>query len=72
MYSARLNKLIKDWKGKLNQNFTVDAILMASSNAFGCIPDDLMIAKLAAYGFISKKIGDNTNSKLENTTPKIV
>ena len=71
MYSARLNKLIKDWKGKLNQNFTVDAILM-DSDAFDCIPDDLMIAKLAAYGFISKKIGNNTNSKLENTTPKIV
>ena len=51
MYSARLNKLIQDWREKLDQNLTVDAFLMDPSNEFDCILDKLLIAKLAVYGF---------------------
>ena len=33
------------------QQFVVGAVLMDLSIAFGCIPHDLLIAKLAVYGF---------------------
>ena len=46
-----LIKLIEEWKSKLDNNFIVGSVLMDLSKAFDCIPHDLIIAKLHAYGF---------------------
>ena len=44
-------KLVEEWKSKLDNNFIVGSVLMDLSKAFDCIPHDLIIAKLHAYGF---------------------
>ena len=46
-----LLRLIEEWKENLDNDLFVGAILMDLSKAFDCIPHDLLIAKLAAYGF---------------------
>ena len=46
-----LINLVEDWRAKLDKDFVVGAIFMDLSKAFDCIPHDLMIAKLHAYGF---------------------
>ena len=46
-----LIRLVEDWRSKLNNDYLVGAILMDLSKAFDCIPHDLLIAKLHAYGF---------------------
>ena len=45
-----LIRLLEEWRGKLDKNFIVGAVLIDLSNAFDCSPHDLIIAKLAAYG----------------------
>ena len=46
-----LVRLIRKWRKNLDNNYFVGAVLMDFSKAFDCIPHDLVIAKLAAYGF---------------------
>ena len=49
-----LSRLIEKWKTNLDNNFVVGPVLMNLSKAFDSIPDYLLIAKLAAYGFEEK------------------
>jgi len=51
-----LLKLTEEWRKHLDQNQIVGAVLMDLSKAFDCIPHDLLIAKLAAYGFDKKTL----------------
>ena len=46
-----LIKLVEERKSKLDNNFIVGSVLVDLSKAFDCIPHDLIIAKLHAYGF---------------------
>ena len=46
-----LTDLVEDLRAKLDQDFVMGAIFVDLSNAFDCIPHDLIIAKLHAYGF---------------------
>ncbi len=46
-----LLRLIEEWRQNMDQNKLVGAVLMDLSKAFDCIPHDLLIAKLDAYGF---------------------
>ena len=46
-----ITRLIEDWRAHLDENFVVGAVLTDLSKAFDCIAHDLLIAKLAAYGF---------------------
>ena len=51
-----LIRLLEEWREKLDKNFVVDAVLKDLSKAFDCIPHDLIIAKLAAYGIERKTL----------------
>ena len=76
-----LLKLTEEWRINLDQNKVVGALLIDLSKAFDCLPHDLLIAKLDAYGFEKQttsliysyltkrkqgvKIKDNTSDFLE-------
>ena len=46
-----LIRLIESWKLQLDNKKFVGAVLMDLSKAFDCVPHDLLIAKMHAYGF---------------------
>ena len=46
-----LIRLIENWKKNLDNKKFVGAALMDLSKAFDCVPHDLLIAKMHAYGF---------------------
>ena len=48
--------MIEKWRASLDQNGPCAAILTDLSKAFDCLPHDLLIAKLHAYGCQRVKI----------------
>ena len=51
-----LLRLTEEWRKYLDQNKVVGALLMDLSKAFDCLPHDLLLAKLEAYGFEIKTL----------------
>ena len=51
-----LIRLLEEWRENLDNNYTVGGVLMDLSKAFDCIPHDLLIAKLYAYGLNSNTL----------------
>ena len=48
--------LTEEWKTNLDNNFIEGEVLMDMSKAFHSIPRNLLIAKLAVYGFDKKTL----------------
>ena len=46
-----LIRLIQEWRKNLDNDYFIGVVLMDLWKAFDCIPHNLVIAKLAAYGF---------------------
>ena len=46
-----ITRLVEEWREHLDENFVVGAVLTDLYKPFDCIAHDLLIAKLAAYGF---------------------
>ena len=46
-----LIRLLEKWRLYLNNNYFVGTVVTDLSKAFDCIPRDLLITKLEAYGF---------------------
>ena len=44
-------RLVEEWQEQIDHNKIVGTVLLDLSKAFDCIPHDLFIAKLNAYGF---------------------
>ena len=51
-----LMRLLEEWKNSLDKNYVVGGVLMDLSKAFDCVPHDLIIAKLSAYGFSNSSL----------------
>ena len=51
-----LIRLLEEWRKALDDGYLVGAMLMDLSKAFDCIPHDLLIAKLQAYGFKNESL----------------
>ena len=48
--------LIQSWQKELDESGFVGTILMGLSKAYDCLPHDLMVAKLEAYGLAKESL----------------
>ena len=71
-YSCQLLlvKIIEDWKKALDNHEYVGVILMDLSKAFDCLPHDLLVQKLEAYG-LSEAACKLLSSYLDNRKQRI-
>ena len=51
-----LLRLIENWKKSLDNKNFVGTVLMDLSKAFDCVPHDLLVAKLHAYGLSKEEL----------------
>ena len=51
-----LLRLLEDWHGALDNNQYVVTVLMDLSKAFDCLPHDILLDKLSAYGISSHSV----------------
>ena len=51
-----LFKLLTSWQNSLDRGRFVGSILMDLSKAYDCLPHNLLLAKLQAYGFSKESI----------------
>ena len=49
-------RLVENWKRALNENFQIGTVLKDLSKDFDCIPHDLLISNLHAYGLSQNTI----------------
>ena len=67
---STLLRLVEDWKKALDDNLYVGAILMDLSKAFDCLPHDLIIQQLKAYG-LSNHACNLMNSYLSDRKQRV-
>ena len=54
--SETLLRLLEDWKGALDKNEYVAAVIMDLSKAFDCLPHDILLSQLSAYGLCADSV----------------
>ena len=60
-----MDLLLDEWRETQDNNFVVGGVFMDLYRAVGCIPQNLLIAKLEAYG-LHDNLVCNTYSYLDN------
>lgn len=63
-------RLIEDWKSAFDRHEYIAAVLMDLSKAFDCLPHDLIILKLKAYG-LSEAAADLMHSYLTDRQQRV-
>ena len=51
-----LLRLLEDWREALDKKMYVSAVLMDLSKAFACLPHNILLDKLSAYGVSSQSV----------------